>query len=67
MESSIDKVKELKELKLSNGYNYIINIDGGIKDHTLPLVKDYLDLAVSGSYIANAEDPIANLEKLSNM
>ena len=67
MESSIDKVKELKELKEQHGYNYLINIDGGIKDVTLPLVKDYLDLAVSGSYIANAEDPLRNLNILKNM
>ena len=67
MESSINKVKELKELKEQHGYNYLINIDGGIKDVTLPLVKDYLDLAVSGSYIANAEDPLRNLNTLKNM
>lgn len=67
MESSIAKVKELKELKEQHGYNYLINIDGGIKDVTLPLVKDYLDLAVSGSYIANAEDPVRNLNILKNM
>ena len=67
MESSINKVKELKELKEQHGYNYLINIDGGIKDVTLPLVKDYLDLAVSGSYIANAEDPLRNLNILKNM
>lgn len=67
MESSIAKVKELKELKEQHGYNYLINIDGGIKDVTLPLVKDYLDLAVSGSYIANAEDPLRNLNILKNM
>lgn len=67
MESSIAKVKELKELKEQYGYNYLINIDGGIKDVTLPLVKDYLDLAVSGSYIANAEEPIKNLNILKNM
>ena len=67
MESSIAKVKELKELKERHGYNYLINIDGGIKDVTLPLVKDYLDLAVSGSYIANAEDPLRNLNILKNM
>ena len=58
---------ELKELKEQHGYNYLINIDGGIKDVTLPLVKDYLDLAVSGSYIANAEDPLRNLNILKNM
>ncbi len=67
MESSINKVKELKELKEQHGYNYLINIDGGIKDATLPLVKEYLDLAVSGSYIANAEDPLRNLNILKNM
>ena len=67
MESSINKVKELKELKEQHGYNYLINIDCGIKDATLPLVKDYLDLAVSGSYIANAEDPLRNLNILKNM
>ena len=67
MESSINKVKELKELKEQHGYNYLINIDGGIKDVTLPLVKDYLDLAVSGSYIANAEDPLRNLNTLKYM
>lgn len=67
MENSIDKAKELFEYKQSNGYKYLINIDGGIKDTTLPLVKDYIDLAVSGSYVVNADNPLANLLKLKNI
>ena len=67
MPVAIDKVKELKELKDKYGYNYLINIDGGINDKTLPLVKDYLDLAVSGSFVCNAEDQIKNLNILKNM
>ena len=67
MPVAIDKAKELKELKDKYGYNYLINVDGGINDKTLPLVKDYLDLAVSGSFVCNAEDQIKNLNILKNM
>lgn len=67
MPVAIDKAKTLKELKDKYGYNYLINIDGGINDKTLPLVKDYLDLAVSGSFVCNAEDQIKNLNILKNM
>ncbi len=67
MPNSIEKAKRLKELKEEFGYNYLINIDGGINDKTLPQVKDYLDLAVSGSFVCNAEDQIANLKKLQEM
>lgn len=67
MDNSIPKVKELWQLKKSHNYNYLINIDGGINDITLPLVSEYIDLAVSGSYIVNASDPLANLLKLKNI
>lgn len=67
MSSAIEKAKQLKELKEENDYNYLINIDGGINDTTLPLVSDYLDLAVSGSYVVNAANPLDNLLKLKNI
>ena len=59
----------LKELKDKNGYNYLINIDGGINDKTLPLVKDYIDLAVSGSYLTRAkkEEKLERLNLLKAM
>lgn len=69
MDVAIDKVKKLKELKDKNNYNYLINIDGGINNETLPLVKDYLDLAVSGSYLTkpNYEERMRRLKLLQDI
>lgn len=67
MKSSIDKVKELKELKEKYGYNYLINIDGGINNVTALEIKDYVDLAVSGSYVVNNVNPKEALKLLKNI
>ncbi len=67
MKESIDKIKELYTLKKENKFNYLINIDGGIKDTIAPLVKDYVDMAVVGSYICNAENKMENLKKIKNI
>lgn len=67
MPNSIDKVKKLYELKKENGYSYLINIDGGIKDTTAPFISEYVDMAVVGSYICNASNPKENLLKIKNI
>ena len=67
MPIAIDKVKLLSELKKKNNYKYLINIDGGIKDTTAVYIKDYVDLAVSGSYILNSETPKENALKLKEL
>lgn len=67
MPIAIDKVKELKELRNKNNYNYLINIDGGINGDTAPLISDYVDLAVSGSYICNATNPDERIEVLKKL
>ena len=66
MPNSIDKVKELYNLRKENNYNYLINIDGGINDKTIELVKDYIDMAVVGSYITKASDKVASANKIKN-
>ena len=66
MPNSIDKVKELYNLRKENNYNYLINIDGGINDKTIEYVKDYIDMAVVGSYITKASDKKANANKIKN-
>lgn len=67
MPIAIDKVKELKDLRNKNNYNYLINIDGGINGDTAPLISDYVDLAVSGSYICNATNPDERIEVLKKL
>jgi ribulose-phosphate 3-epimerase len=67
MPSSIDKVKLLKELKEENNYSYLINIDGGINVETAKYISEYVDMAVSGSYVVNALNPLDNLNLLKNI
>ena len=67
MPSAIDKCKELKELREKNNYNYLINIDGGINDNTGLKIKDYVDMAVSGSYVVNNANPKEAINKLHNL
>lgn len=57
IDSSCDKIKLLKEIKELYGYNYIIEVDGGINADTVKLVAIAgVDLVVSGSYITNSDD-----------
>ena len=58
--NSVDKIKKLKELK----GDYLIEVDGGINDSTISLVKD-VDIAVIGSYITsgNYEEKIKNIKE----
>ena len=57
---TVDKIKRLKELK----GNYLIEVDGGINDSTIDLVKD-ADIVVVGSYITsgNYEERIKSLKE----
>ena len=67
MVDSVDKVIALKELRDKNKYNYLINIDGGIKDSTAKFIAPYVDLAVSGSYICNSKSPLENMRVLQEL
>jgi len=56
IESSTDKLKFLKEYKISNNLNYLINVDGGINFDTIDNVINYIDLVVIGSAITKKEN-----------
>lgn len=62
--SSLDKIKELYNLRRENNYSYMISIDGGINDKTINLIKDYVDIVVVGSYITGATNKISNAKKI---
>lgn len=54
MPETLDKLKDLgKMLGMRKGGNFIVQIDGGINERTLPLVADFVDLAVVGSALFN--------------
>ncbi|WP_162140283.1 ribulose-phosphate 3-epimerase [Haploplasma axanthum] len=62
---SLNKVKELVDLREKNNYKYVIEIDGGINGETAPLVKKAgVDIAVVGSYLFNKKERNKEMEKL---
>lgn len=66
MPKSLDKIKELYDLKVSNNYNYLISVDGGINSETIKLVSDAgCDVAVLGSYLFKQENKEEEIKKLS--
>ncbi len=65
MLDQMDKVKKLDELRKTHNYNYVIQIDGGVNDKTIPMVCGTgVDIVVSGSYILNQKDRKKAIESL---
>lgn len=63
--NSLDKVKELVNLRNENNYNYVIEIDGGVNGETASSVKEAgVDIAVVGSYLFNQKDRKKTMEEL---
>ena len=50
---TVDRIKEIK--KLIGNRNILVEVDGGINDTTISLVRD-ADIVVAGSYIVNSDD-----------
>ena len=48
------KMEELFNLK--ERYNFVISADGGINDQTINVIKPYVDMVVSGSFITDSDD-----------
>ena len=63
MDSVLPKIEELKRLREENGYNYVINIDGGINKDTIDKVQD-CDMVVSGSYVCMSDDYQSSINDL---
>ncbi len=63
IESSLEKVKELKSLQKYN--HFLIEVDGGINDtNAKRCIEAGTDVLVAGSYIFNAEDRKKAIELL---
>ncbi len=69
MSSQLDKIKELVELRSKNGWNYLIEVDGGVNAETSKLCwQAGADILVAGSAVFDgaytAEDYKTNIDKL---
>lgn len=56
-------VKKLKKLKRRK-HNYLISVDGGIKEDVLNTIKDYVDIVVVGSYVTNYDNYEEQIKKI---
>lgn len=55
IEESTKRINQLAQLRQEHGYNYVINVDGGINDATRNKVEG-TDILVAGSYVFNGDD-----------
>lgn len=63
IESTVDRIKELKELIGSR--NILIEVDGGINSETITKLEG-VDIAVVGSYIMKSDNYYKSVEELRN-
>lgn len=57
MESAIEKIQVLNDLRIANKYTYLIEVDGGINQENASLCKNAgCDIVVAGTYIFKAID-----------
>lgn len=65
IESSCEKISELKKVKEENKYQYLIEVDGGINDKTSKKAKKAgAEILVSGSYIFKSTNRKEKIESL---
>jgi ribulose-phosphate 3-epimerase len=57
IESALTKISELASAREENGYEYLIEVDGGINgDNAAKVVSAGADILVAGSYVFKSED-----------
>ncbi len=65
--STLEKIKELAELRAEKGYHYEIEVDGGITHETIVSCRQAgADVFVAGSYIYDDENPEAAINRLKD-
>lgn len=62
--STPERINLLSQIREEKGYNYVINVDGGINDKTAPLCNES-DVLVSGSYLFKG-DLQTNIDSLQS-
>ncbi len=60
-----NKINELYDLKTTNNYSFVIEVDGGINETTIKHCL-HADMVVLGSYITNSSDYQQEIDKIKN-
>ena len=63
IKDSILKIDKLKQIKNNLNYSYLIEVDGGINNETIKLIKN-ADISVVGSYITNSDNYSEKVDEL---
>ena len=64
---TVAKIAELDALKKELGYDFDIEIDGGVNDQTVvDCFKAGATVAVAGSFVFDNEDPVAQINKIKD-
>jgi ribulose-phosphate 3-epimerase len=68
IEDTLDSVRYLAQQKKEKGYSYIIQIDGGINQHTIKKAADAgVEELVAGSAVFNHPSPVNALHHLQSL
>jgi len=65
---TLDKVRQLADLRQKQGYNYLIEVDGGVNDKTAAdCLAAGADILVAGSYVFGHPDPAQAIQTLKDL
>lgn len=68
IEHTVNKTARLKEMILKKGLDTLIEVDGGVNEHTARLlVNAGADVLVAGSYVFKSENPEETIRLLKNI
>ena len=63
--SAIEKIKQFDRIRKQNNLKYLIEVDGGINDQNIELVKSSsADIVVSGNFVFNSGDRQLAIDRL---
>lgn len=66
MDSALNKIKQLNNLRMENHYSYLIEVDGGINNETSKLCKNVgADIIVVGTYLMNSNNKKETIKELN--
>ncbi len=65
IESVVNKIEQLNHIRKEKGYQFEIEVDGGITHETIGICKKAgADISVAGSYVFGSDDPAIAIQNL---